>query len=205
MKLVKYITLLICCSIITACSGEDSKLDSFKTKMLESVAVKHKTTPEMLVKDLDVKIDSMSLSPFLVEDSLALVQKQYDDFIAEKESQLASSQKSVTKLEQELKTASGISKLAKASSLDNFKRIHHNIEVELNKGKAKYEKLIATFENRDPKEVIYTVFQYRVSLKNPLTGIHMTDKDISYFTPDGQKLIDGVSVDIKKYIISKEK
>ena len=74
MKAVKLITLFAVCLTMAACStvgGED--LEAYKDKMLEGFAKQAKSTKELLIRDYDIIVDSMSVIPFTVADSLAVI------------------------------------------------------------------------------------------------------------------------------------
>ncbi len=98
MKIFKNILLLVTCLMITACGGEN--LNAYKDKMLEAAANRLGTTKELLVKDLDLVVDSMSLDYFLLEDSISLIKQTYDETIKEQEKQIEWRQKEIKKYEE---------------------------------------------------------------------------------------------------------
>ena len=98
MKIFKNILLLVTCLMITACGGEN--LNAYKDKMLEATANRLGTTKELLVKDLDLVVDSMSLDYFLLEDSISLIKQTYDETIKEQEKQIEWRQKEIKKYEE---------------------------------------------------------------------------------------------------------
>lgn len=71
MKVLKNILLLAICLMNTACGGEN--LEAYKDKVLETFANRLGTTKELLVKDYDVIVDSMSVTPITVADSIAII------------------------------------------------------------------------------------------------------------------------------------
>lgn len=202
MKITTLKSLLFgICLVLVACGSE--KIDTYTEKVLEHAASNLNTTKELLVKDLDIKIDSTSLSSFLVEDSINLVTEQHDKYDAEKTKLLESANKSVSRLDEEAKTAKGVSKYATLSARDNFKRIVKQIERELQSSKEKREKSMSSLINRDKNEVIFQVFQYRVTILNPKTKMHEVNKDVTFFTPDGKTVLSNVHKDVKKYVRNK--
>ena len=204
---IKCILLCFTGMTMTACGGES--LDDYKDKLLDSVASKFKTTKELLIKDLDINIDSMSLAYFLVEDSINIIEKNYKEELEKKEKWIASCQEEIKKKEDENKTGKGGAASSILASINNsFIKMNRDYikeaESEISKLTEKYKSELSKYENRDPKEKIYNIFCYRASLKNPITQMHNSSREMSFFSPDGKTYIKDVDSDTKKYLEQKK-
>ena len=203
MKMMKLIMLFIVCMTATACGRVN--LDTYKDKVLDSVALKFKTTKELLIQDLDIKVDSMSLAYFLVEDSIYLIENNYKEELKEKEKQIEAYKEEIKKLENRIEEMKGslTAEMSKFSIKNNEKYIKE-AESEILKLTENYKSELSKYENRDPKEKIYNIFCYRASLKNPITQMHESGRVMSLFSPDGETYIKDVDNETKKYLEQKK-
>ena len=204
--IIKCILLCFFCVAVTACSSEN--LDTYRDKLLDSVASELKTTKELLIQDLDVRVDSMSLTYFLVEDSIYIIENKYKEELRNKEKQIESYKESIKKLENLVKKESGVftsltAEMSK-SSIKTNKRYIKEIESEISKLTENYKSELSKYESRDSKEKIYNVFCYRVSLKNPMTQMHNSSREMSLFSLDGETYIKDVDNEIQKYLEQKQ-
>lgn len=200
MKTMKLMMLFFVCVAMAACGGENRKYEPYKDKVLQSLADFFGTTKELLVKDLEIKFDSMSLSTFIVEDSINLITEQYNEAEAKNKERLEKTNAKIIENEEKAKTATGVSKFVYRSNRDDYKRDKQRIEAAQKKMKERYDKAMSTLENRDKKEVIYQLFYTKATILNPKTKIHEVSKDVSYFSPDGQTYILEVPKEVKNYV-----
>ena len=207
MKALRMILLFVVCTAMAACGGEN--LDVYKDKVLEEMARVNDTTKELLVKDLDINIDSMSLLYFYVEDSIVLAEKKFKEFLIEKEKQIESCKKSIEKNEKELNDArnslfSYMFVDSYSSILDKLRKKIENTEKEIQEETELYNQKLEKLKSRDKKEVIFNVFVYRASMKNPLTGMHNAGKSMSLFTPDGETYLKEADKKIREQLMKRE-
>lgn len=200
MKVMKCILLFVVCVAMAACGGENSKYEPYKEKMLETLAGGLGTTKDLLVKDLEIKIDSMSLSNFLVEDSINMLTQQYNEAEAETAKRIEKTNEKINEYEEKAKTATGVSIFVNRSFRDDSKRELKRLESVLKSIKEKYENAMATLEPRDKKEVIYQVFHFKITSLNPKTKIHEVRKRSTFFTADGQKVLLNVPKAVEKFV-----
>ena len=189
------------------CSCSEN-LDSYKDKVLEHAAAELGTTQELLIKDLDLKIDSMSISYFLVEDSIFLLEQKYKEDVQEQEKLIASQNKYIEKLEKENK------EMKKSSFSSMFKSMNNNLIKEsrsyIEQANAKIKEItdayqldLERYQGRDKKEKIYNVFRYHISFKIPNLEIHQAEFEMDLFSPDGETYIKPAGTNIKEYIETK--
>jgi len=206
MRAFKNIFLITVCIIMIACGGEN--LDAYKDKVLEHVASKINTTKELLVKDLDMKIDSMSLSYFLVEDSLVLLERKYKEDVAKQEKWISTCKENIERLEIEKNKSRkdlfySITAKINDRSIKEYKKKIEDAEAKIQEIRDDYQLKFEMYQARDKKEVIYNIFHYRVTYKIPKKGIHQVDTSMDLFSPDGMTYIKSVSGEIKDYLKSK--
>ena len=185
------------CMAMAACGG--SKYEVYKDKMLEAMASDLGTTKELLIKDLDLKFDSMSISNFLVEDSINMLTKQREAFEAEITKRLEKTKAKIEEYDEKSKTAKGVSIFVNRSLRDDNKRELKRLESVRKDVYEKFEKAMGTLKPRDKKEVIYQVFHFTLTALNPRTKVHEVKTDVVFFTPDGQNFLKDVSDDVAKY------
>lgn len=207
MKALRMILLFVVCTAMTACGGEN--LDVYKDKVLESLAKELETTKELLVKDLDIKIDSMSLLYFYVEDSIAITKKEFEELLAKKEKLIKYYRESIKKDEEAIKNAgndffSGATIYAKRSFINEAKQNIKSTEKEIQKETEIYNQKLEKLKSRDKKEVIFNVFVYHSSIKNPLTGMHNAGKSMSLFTPDGETYLKEADKKIREQLMKRK-
>lgn len=176
MKAFRYIILTVVSLVMFSC-GEN--LEAYKEKVLDAVASKLETTKELFVKDFDVVIDSMSVHPLTVGDSLALLAT---DFNRDK----SKIDKKLVELKEELE------KHQKKSwdYLVEFtqERIKQK-ENELTSLTEKYNKKVEYYSKMDKNKVLAKAFCCRFSTKQMLTGVHKTLRGAFLFSPDGERYL----------------
>ncbi len=169
-------------------------LNSYKDKVLELMASSMKTTKEMFVEDLDVKVDSMSLGHFLVEDSIYLLEKQLNKEI-EEQNKLINYHKGYIEETKNKKPKSSdniISDMFKTMDANTINESSHAIkkaEEKIQKIKSAYAPKLENLYSRDKKEVIYDAFRCRVSFKSPRTGMRQVVGGYTFFIPGEVNLI----------------
>lgn len=177
---IKILFFAFCLATISC--GSNENLDAYKDKILEELAKKFKTTKELLVKDLDVIVDSMSVVPLTIEDSLNLLSSDY-----EKEKNRLSKQieKNKTGL------ASAKKRLFPITSViwDYEEKIEAG-EKEMKEVTENYNAKQELYSQQDKSKVLAKVFICRIALKHPLKGIHQTISGATVFSIDGQTLLD---------------
>lgn len=198
--------LFIFCFTLASCGNE---FDSYKDKVLEHTANELNTTKELLVKDLDIKFDSMSISYLHVEDSICILEEIYKENIAKQEEKIAAQKNSIErrKKENEGRKKDYLSSIFTSMNNQHIKEAERQIkeiEEKIQKITDDYHSELEKFEERDKKERIYNVFRYQISFIIPKTEMHQIIKGIDLFTPDGQTYINSASNRIKDYLDSKQ-
>ena len=72
MRNNKFFLLLVVCMAIVACDNGNN-LNGYKEKVLDALSQQAGLPKEMFVKDYEVVVDSMSLIPIAVEDSIKII------------------------------------------------------------------------------------------------------------------------------------
>lgn len=196
MKIFKNILLLVTCLMITACGGEN--LNAYKDKMLEATANRLGTTKELLVKDLDLVVDSMSLDYFLLEDSISLIKQIYDETIKEQEKQIEWRQKEIKKYEEANNRYYG------KYTINKYKKDIEQLEKKIESIRQKHEEELAKFKGRNLSDVVYKVFYYRIMMKHPLKGIHEKQSSFCLFSPDGKVCTIEIDDEMGEYLKNRE-
>lgn len=180
--------------VLTLGNASAQNLNSYKDKMLEFMASRVKTTKEMFVEDLDVKVDSMSLGHFLVEDSIYLLEKQLNKEI-EEQNKLINYHKGYIEETKNKKPKSGdniindMFKTMDANTINNSNHAIKKAEGKIQKIKAAYAPKLESLYARDKKAVLYDAFRCRVIFKHPRTGIRQVLVGYTFFVPGELKLI----------------
>lgn len=204
---MKYILMLAVCAIMTACGG--SNLDSYKNTMLESLAKQLGTTKDLLVKDLDINIDSMSVSFMSLQDSIDFVNLNYEKKRKPLDESIAFEKERISKLSEEYEKKKNGNNYGFLSIL---KQNINDAKYKLAKAENKltiltedYELSVSKFENRNPEDIVHHVFTYRIALKNPLKQIHEVASAMSFFSPDGKRFITEVKGPLYDFMIERKK
>lgn len=190
-----WVAFMLSCTIMAACQSEN--LEAYKEKMLEATAKKLGTTKELLVKDLDIVIDSMSVVPFTVKDSLNLL-KDIDQKIEQTSKDLESAKKAIeyTKKRSLFPSFYTIEKLEKQKEelMNKLERLKYLQDVQIPK-----------YESMKESKVIAKIFCVRIAAKGPLDRIHTTKSSVFIFSADGETFIDEGSNLMLKYVSEKAK
>ncbi len=197
MKAFKKLLLLLMCLMVTACGGEN--LNAYKEKMLETLANEFGSTKDLLVKDLDIVVDSMSLDYFLIEDSITLIKQNFDKSIQEQKRQIEWRQKEIETIEKANK------KNYRTYTIKKYKSDIVQLEKKIESLREKLENELAKYEGRNIEDVVYNVFSFRVTMKNPQNGIHVKHSDYCLFSPDGEKCILDIDSEMKAYLKNRKK
>lgn len=181
--------------IATLGNASAQNLNSYKEKLLEYLASSMGTTKEMLVEDLEVKIDSMSFAHFLVEDSIFLLEKQLNKEIEEQKKIIKYHQGSIeeTKNKKPKSDDNLINDMFKLMDANTITNSNHDIkkaEEKIEKIRAAYAPKLRSLYARDGKTVLYDAFRCRLVIRNPLTGIRKGGAGYSFFAPGEVKIID---------------
>ena len=192
---------------MAACGG--SNLDSYKDKMLESLAKQLGTTKDLLVKDLDINIDSMSVSFMSLQDSIDFVNWNYEKKRKPLDESIAYEKERISKLSEEYgKKKNGNN----YGFLSLLKQNINDAKYKLSKAENKltiltedYELSVSKFESRNPEDIVHHVFMYRIALKNPLKQIHEVASAMSFFSPDGKRFITEVKGPLYEFMIERKK
>lgn len=207
MKTMKYILLFVVCVTMAACGNE---MDNYKDKILEYTARKHKTTPEHLVKDFDISIDSMSVSPFILQDSIDYVNQNYeirkkpfDESISFEKERIEKLSEALEKEKRKKGNYSHFGSILKQNIYDARNKLaraeeNHKILTE------QYESDMARFEGRNAEEAIYNMFWYRVAIKNPLSKVHEVSSEVALFSLDGKLFIKNINGSFKEFLLKRK-
>lgn len=188
------ILFFIFCLTIISC-GDSENLDAYKDKLLEESAKKLKTTKELLVKDLDVIIDSMSVVPLTVGDSLNLLSSSF-----EKKKDKLTKQIELYKLELAL-TQTRMFTLP--STIRDYKEKLKKAEKEMEEATENYNTKQELYSQQDSTKVLAKVFICRIAAKHPLKGIHETESSATVFSIDGQTLLNDGNKHLYEYFRAK--
>ena len=199
--------LLIFCFMVSSC---EDNFESYKDKFLEYTASQLNTTKELLVKDLDIKFDSMSISYFLVEDSILFIKQDCEEAIEKQNNRIASCKKDIERKEAEIEKNKGDRMASIFSAFNNtaIEKYKNNIkeaEKKIEELKKKCEEDLKKYEGRNDNDVIFNVFNFQIAAKHPIKNIHEVSKEAALFSPDGQSLIDNnAGKRIKEHLKSKK-
>ena len=207
MKTMKLMMLFVVCVATAACGGEN--LDAYKRKLLEGIAKEGETTVELLVKDFDITVDSMSVLPFLLQDSIEYVKYNY-------EKQKKPLDESISYEKERIETLSKkLEKEKKGDSYSFIALLKNNIfdaRIKLENAEKKLESLtkhfetdMSKFEGRNPNDAIYNMFCYRFTAKNPFTGGHQVTYEIAFFSLDGEHLLTDVCGELLNFMKNRTK
>ena len=166
---------------------ESDNLETYKSKSLEFLAKKNRSTPELFVKDYNAVIDSLELHSITASDYVKIIRKEL--------SKKKSYKESIEYLQASVK-----------SSL-NFNREGDMKNLNILKGKLKdleaLESKLPEYESMKPDEELYKFFSFRFSFFNPLFG-RRTAPGGFIFTKDGTEIIKPADEDLMKYFQSKK-
>lgn len=180
MKALKNILLFVVCLSIASCGVND--LDAYKDQVLEYGAKKFGTTKELFIKDFDVVVDSMSLFPITVQDSINLI----NNLDVYKESLQAEFE------EYEILKNKRFYRW-KMRDTERVQEIEEEL-VLIDKAKAK----LPEYESMDKSKTLMKVFRCWIAIKLPLIG-RQTGIDYYLFSTDGD-LIKSADSRMVKYI-----
>jgi len=166
MKAMKYFLLLVVCMTMAACGGEN--LDNYKEKTIELLAKKNRTTPELFISDYNVIIDSMSVTPITVADSIEILKIW--------QSEQSEIEKDIEKTRKKLRSFFNFSE---ESDRKELKRL----EAEL-KEIQESDKIIEKYSSMKSDEVLGKFFLCRISAMIPLLG-RQTEFDGFVFDKEG--------------------
>ena len=190
---IKILFFAFCLAAISC--GNNENLDVYKDKMLEVMAKEFKTTKELLVKDLDVIVDSMSVVPLTVGDSLNLLSSDYE----KKKNRLS---KQIEKNKERL-----VSAKKRLFPLPNIIRNYEDkieaAEKEMKEATESYNAKQELYSQQDSSKVLAKVFICRIAIKHPLKGIHQTMSGATIFSIDGQTLLNEGNNHLYEYFKAK--
>lgn len=168
MKAFKYILLFVVCMVMVACGDN---LDNYKEKTLEYLAKKNKTTVELFVKDYSLVMDSMSVTPITVADSMAIVNLWKDE--------QGNIEERIKRKRQELHSIFNFDDEKDRKELNRLetrlKEIHES------------EEILEKFASMNPDNILGKFFTCRISLLIPLFG-RKTQYSGFVFDPKGVML-----------------
>ena len=206
MKAFRYITLCAVSLVLFSC-GEN--LEAYKEKVIEKAAKKLKTTEELLVKDLDLIIDSMTVEDFCVKDSLLLSVEIKNNRSQLLQGKIESFQKKIEENKENIKKASGFyanfTRVTNESLIKDYENGIKKFEKEIAKVKNENDSILNKYDGRNNKDVLLKIFKYRIAYKVPFKGIHEVKTVFSLFTPDGQTYLSDANEQMKRYLKSKNK
>ncbi len=196
------LALFVCSSVFA------QNLESYKNQFLDYFAAGLNTTREFVVEDLKLEIDNMSVTPFSVEDSIAMLTQKYNEDIKNQD-KLIESYKDAIK-EQETAKSNSTNALINMSFNRSKEYSINEFKGGISKAKSKkeeitksYNAVLIKYENRDPNEVIFNVFKCRLIFIPPKTGIRKVISGSTLFTPNGKMLPKLNANNIEKYLESK--
>ena len=184
-------------------------LENFNFNTTESVIVKLIAyLKNNYSEDLKLEIDNMSVTPFSVEDSIAMLTQKYNEDIKNQD-KLIESYKDAIK-EQETAKSNSTNALINMSFNRSKEYSINEFKGGISKAKSKkeeitksYNAVLIKYENRDPNEVIFNVFKCRLIFIPPKTGIRKVISGSTLFTPNGKMLPKLNANNIEKYLESK--
>ena len=168
MRNNKFFLLLVVCMAIVACDNGNN-LNGYKEKVLDALSQQAGLPKEMFVKDYEVVVDSMSLIPITVEDSIKIIlnidsykksiENKLSDYKARKRTLFYPWDEDDTKKVQELN--------------------EQLVSIENAKSK------LAEYEMRDKDEVLIKVFRCWIAIKLPIHG-RQADFAYAIFSKDDE-------------------
>lgn len=179
---------------LTAVSASAQNFKQYEDVILESMAKEMKTTKEYLIKDYDVKLNCELLSNFLVEDSLTLLQQQYQKEVEKQQKKIDYSRGLIEEIKNR-KPRTGdalindMYKTMDANSINESNSYIKKAEEEIAKIEGRYAPIFASYESRDKKAVLFDVVKLSYTFKNPLTGAHQLVSSYAYFIAGSNKLV----------------
>ena len=190
---IKILFFAFCLAAISC--GSNENLDAYKDKMLEAMAKEFKTTKELLIKDLDVIIDSMSVVPLTVEDSLNLLSSDYEKKKNRLSKQIEKNKKSLASAKKRL--------FPIPSVIGDYENKIEADEKEMKEATENYNAKQELYSQLNNSKVLAKVFICRIAIKHPLKGIHQTMSGATIFSIDGKTLLDEGNNHLYEYFRAK--
>lgn len=189
----KILFIAFCFAAISC--GNNENLDAYKDKMLEAMAKEFKTTKELLVKDLDVVVDSMYVLPLTIEDSLNLLSSDFEKKKSRLTKQIEINRKGLDSAKKRL--------FPIPSVIGDYEDKIEKAEKEIKEATENYNTKYELYSRQDRLKILAKVFVCRIAIKHPLKGIHETMSGATLFSVDGQTLLDGGNNHLFEYFKSK--
>lgn len=169
--------LLLALSFVFASCGADN-LDSYKSQYLDAMAKDLKTTKEFMMKDLDVVVDSMTIIPVTVADSIAII----EEFSKMDEIEVAKLKKQI----REYKRMESLLMLFAGENNEELKRAKALMEEGIStisslENAAKND--LSRYKELDKDLVLAKVFSVQIAKKNA-NGVHEISKEMALFSSD---------------------
>lgn len=201
MKTIKYLLWILVPLCVTAC-GENP--ESYRDKILEGYAKKLNTTKELFVEDFGIQIDSMSLTTFCVEDSIAFITQRHELLMKQKPEELKETEQSIKYLKEQ-QSRSLFFSFSSSDAIVDLMVKRDQIKREIKDDNADYEAAMKSLPSRNPKEVLFKVVTFRVAMKDLLKQIHELHRTAEFFTPDGETFCADVSEAMKNFVVDRER
>lgn len=207
---MKIKSILATIVLITCGSLSAQNLDKYKNKFLDVFASQAGTTREFLVEDLKIEVTDMTLSHFLVEDSIAFLTQKYEQDIEERKKRIESYEEAIkesssnnTNGKHEL--IRGALEMAKRHSVNEFQGAIKETKSEIEDLTKTYNAALEYYKDKDTKRVLYDVVYFRMIMVPPQTGIRKVIEGFGFFTPGGEKMYEDYTSDLIMYMEQKNK
>lgn len=176
--LITNILLLVACTAFAACGSYVNDLESYKNQYLEAWAKGMGTTKELLLKDLDISIDSMNIIPITVADSLAILDEVTKDN-GKKLNELKTILNKIKQLQGLLAFSSDTEKIKETKTmLKELPLEITNIERALKEDYSRYKEM-------DKGIVLMNVFYCQATFLDSNSGVHKVEQRRALFTLNG--------------------
>ena len=206
---MKIKSVLAAIAIVACGSVSAQNLDKYKNKFLDTLASDLGTTREFMVQDLKMEIDNMSLSHFLVEDSIELLTQIYNEDVAEQNKIISAYEKGIKEAESNNTSGKneltrGALEMAKRHSINEFQGAIKEAKTKIGDLTKTYNAALEYYKDKDAKRIIYDVFSFRLIMVNPLKGIREVIEGDSFFTPGGGNVLSENTSKLEEYFKKKK-
>lgn len=176
MKNFNFFLVLAACFLVVSCAGDN--LDSYKSQYLDAMAKDMNTTKEFMMKDLDIVVDSMTIIPVTVADSIAII----EEFSKMDEKEVIEIKKQI----REYKRMESLLTLFAGKNNEELKHAKALMEegiLTISSLENATKNDLPRYKELDKELVLAKVFSAQISKKNA-NGVHEISKEMALFSSD---------------------
>lgn len=175
--------LFVVCMTMTAC-GED--VEAYKQKMLaKTFEGEAGALGELLLSNLEMEIDSMSVLDLTVQDSLNLLEIQLEER-KELTKKYEEQKKWIKDIEKDVKYANFSARM----KFFDIKKENEERGKKIESMTKEYEAKQALYKDADKSKILNKVFIYRVKVISPISKKEEISSELALFSSDGEICID---------------